>query len=108
MQIVAETGDMCSKRRIIATLPVWNESVRLKKAVNLVLQGITRITDNYLIVIALRRSILRFADIFRPRAKHGVIADFVDKLKSSPRRLEILGGGSRGESYLYIRDRLET
>ena len=52
MRIVTETGDMCFKPRIIVTIPVWNESVRLEKAVNLVLQGITRITDNYLIVIA--------------------------------------------------------
>jgi len=100
MQIVAESGDMCSKGTIIVALPVWKESVRLKKAVNLVLQGIIRITDNYLIVIALRGLILRFADMVGPKAKHGVILDFINKLKSSPRRLEILGGGSHRKSYL--------
>ena len=48
--------------------------------------------------------ILRFANIVGPRVKHGVIYDFVKKLRKNPRDLEILGDGTQIKSYLYIND----
>jgi UDP-glucose 4-epimerase len=48
--------------------------------------------------------ILRFANIVGPRSKHGVIFDFIKKLRKNPRELEILGDGTQVKSYLYIND----
>ena len=48
--------------------------------------------------------IYRFANIVGPRSTHGVIYDFIMKLKNNPRELEILGDGTQKKSYLYIED----
>lgn len=48
--------------------------------------------------------ILRPANIIGPRATHGVIFDFIKKLKKNPKRLSVLGDGSQSKSYLYIDD----
>ena len=37
----------------------------------------------------------RFANIVGPRGTHGVIFDFIHKLKSDPSRLEVLGDGNQ-------------
>jgi UDP-glucose 4-epimerase len=49
-------------------------------------------------------ALLRFANIVGPRAAHGVIVDFVQKLKENPRELEILGDGKQCKSYLHVSD----
>ncbi len=48
--------------------------------------------------------IYRFANIVGPRSTHGVIYDFVMKLKKNPQELEILGDGTQTKSYLYVED----
>jgi len=48
--------------------------------------------------------ILRLANIIGPRSQHGVIHDFVQKLRKNPNQLEILGDGTQTKSYLYITD----
>jgi len=48
--------------------------------------------------------IYRLANIIGSRSKHGVIYDFVRKLKADPRQLEILGDGSQAKSYLDVSD----
>jgi len=52
--------------------------------------------------------IIRLANIVGPRSKHGVIHDFVQKLKTNPKQLEILGDGTQNKSYLYISDCIEA
>lgn len=52
--------------------------------------------------------ILRPANIIGPRATHGVIFDFINKLKNDPSKLEIFGDGSQSKSYLYVDDVLEA
>ncbi|RLI31028.1 UDP-glucose 4-epimerase [Candidatus Bathyarchaeota archaeon] len=52
--------------------------------------------------------IYRLANIVGPRSRHGVIIDFVRKLKENPRELEILGDGSQRKSYLYIDDCIDA
>jgi UDP-glucose 4-epimerase len=37
--------------------------------------------------------ILRYANVVRPRLRHGVIWDLINKLIKNPRELEILGDG---------------
>lgn len=51
---------------------------------------------------------LRLANIVGPRLTHGVIYDFVNKLRENPRRLEILGDGSQQKSYVWVEDCVEA
>ena len=46
----------------------------------------------------------RFANIVGPRGTHGVIYDFVHKLKEDPSRLEVLGNGRQEKSYMSAED----
>ncbi|HUV45517.1 MAG TPA: NAD-dependent epimerase/dehydratase family protein [Dehalococcoidia bacterium] len=48
--------------------------------------------------------IFRFANVVGSRASHGVIFDFINKLKQNPGELEILGDGTQEKPYLYIDD----
>ncbi len=51
---------------------------------------------------------LRYANIVGPRLRHGVIYDFLMKLKRNPNVLEVLGDGTQKKSYLYISDTVEA
>lgn len=51
---------------------------------------------------------VRPANIIGPRATHGVILDFINKLKENPKRLEILGDGNQNKAYLYVTDVLRA
>jgi UDP-glucose 4-epimerase len=51
--------------------------------------------------------IFRFANIVGKRATHGVIYDFINKLKRNPSELEILGDGSQRKPYLHVDDCIE-
>jgi len=48
--------------------------------------------------------ILRLANIVGPRSRHGVINDFITKLRRNPKQLEILGDGHQTKSYLHVDD----
>lgn len=48
--------------------------------------------------------IYRLANIIGPRSNHGVIYDFIQKLRKNPKKLEILGDGTQTKSYLHIND----
>jgi len=48
--------------------------------------------------------IYRFANVIGKRSNHGVIYDFITKLKRNPSELEILGNGEQNKSYIYISD----
>jgi UDP-glucose 4-epimerase len=52
--------------------------------------------------------ILRLANIVGPRSQHGVIHDFITKLKQNPTQLEILGDGTQTKSYLHIDDCIQA
>jgi UDP-glucose 4-epimerase len=52
----------------------------------------------------IRAIILRLANMVGPRSGHGVIRDFIAKLKKDSKKLEILGDGTQSKSYLYIDD----
>jgi UDP-glucose 4-epimerase len=55
-----------------------------------------------------RALILRLANIIGPKSNHGVIVDFIKKIKKNPRQLEILGDGNQEKSYMYVRDCVEA
>jgi len=48
--------------------------------------------------------IYRFANVVGIRGTHGVIVDFIDKLKINSKELEILGDGKQQKPYLHVFD----
>ena len=52
--------------------------------------------------------ICRLANIVGSRSGHGVIYDFINKLRSNPKMLEVLGDGTQRKSYLYVKDCVEA
>lgn len=46
--------------------------------------------------------IYRFANVVGIRGTHGVIVDFIDKLRKNPKQLEILGDGKQKKPYLHV------
>lgn len=49
-------------------------------------------------------SIFRFPNVIGVPATHGVILDFVGKLKATPDQLEVLGNGTQQKAYLHVAD----
>lgn len=52
--------------------------------------------------------IFRFPNVIGPRATHGVVFDFIEKLKRDPTRLEILGDGKQSKPYVYVFDLIDA
>ena len=52
--------------------------------------------------------IYRFANIVGERGSHGVLVDFIRKLRENPAELEILGSGRQKKSYLEVKDCVEA
>lgn len=52
--------------------------------------------------------IFRFPNVIGPNLTHGVIFDFVKKLKNNPNELEILGDGTQTKPYLYVLDLVDA
>jgi UDP-glucose 4-epimerase len=48
--------------------------------------------------------VFRFVSWIGERYSHGVVFDFINKLRSNPRELEILGDGNQKKSYLHVED----
>ena len=61
----------------------------------------------YTNLYGLKAIILRYANVIGPRLGHGVIYDFITKLRKNPKQLEILGDGTQKRSYIYIDDAVE-
>jgi UDP-glucose 4-epimerase len=52
--------------------------------------------------------IIRFPNVVGDRATHGVVFDFINKLKKNPQKLVILGDGRQKKPYVYVRDLVEA
>lgn len=52
--------------------------------------------------------ITRFPNVCGERTTHGVLHDFVKKLKQNPDELEVLGDGRQAKPYLYVKDLVEA
>jgi UDP-glucose 4-epimerase len=55
-------------------------------------------------IFGMQSWIYRFANIVGSRVTHGVIFDFITKLKLNPGELEILGDGKQSKPYLHVSD----
>lgn len=51
--------------------------------------------------------IARFCNVVGPKMTHGVIPDFIRKLKQNPHHLDIYGDGKQSKPYIYIDDLIE-
>jgi UDP-glucose 4-epimerase len=63
--------------------------------------------SSYSNLYGFRCLLLRFANVVGSRSNHGVIYDFIQKLKADPRNLVVLGDGSQSKSYLHVSDCVE-
>lgn len=52
--------------------------------------------------------IIRFPNVVGGRATHGVVFDFINKLKRNPKELVILGDGRQRKPYVYVKDLMEA
>ena len=59
---------------------------------------------SYAYTYGMRGLILRLGNVVGARSNHGVIADFLKKLKQNPDSLEVLGDGTQSKSYIHISD----
>jgi UDP-glucose 4-epimerase len=66
--------------------------------------GCEALISSYCHTFGISGVLLRFANIIGARAEHGVVVDFVRKLKHNPEELEILGDGTQKKSYLHVKD----
>ena len=64
---------------------------------------ITAFAHNY----DIRCWIFRFGNIVGPNPTHGVIHDFVLRLRDDPTKLVVLGDGSQSKPYVYVEDCLD-
>ncbi len=62
----------------------------------------------YARLYGVRCLVLRYANVVGPRLRHGVIYDFIMKLKRDPHVLEVLGDGTQRKSYLYVKDAVDA
>lgn len=56
----------------------------------------------------LQALIFRFPNVIGPRLTHGVIFDFMKKLRKDPAQLTILGDGRQSKPYLYAADLIDA
>lgn len=52
--------------------------------------------------------VFRFPNVIGPRLTHGVIFDFVRRLKDDPSHLRILGDGTQSKPYIYVLDLVDA
>lgn len=52
--------------------------------------------------------IVRFPNVIGEYSTHGVIYDFIHKLKINPNELVVLGDGKQEKSYLYVKDLIDA
>ena len=53
-------------------------------------------------------NVIRFPNVIGKRLTHGVIHDFIKKLRNNPEELEILGDGKQEKPYIYVQDLVEA
>jgi len=64
--------------------------------------------SSYCYTFDMQSWLFRFANIIGERSTHGVIYDFINKLKKNPKELEILGNGKQEKSYLHVKECIDA
>lgn len=66
------------------------------------------IISSYVSMTNIDAVIFRFPNVIGPRLTHGVIYDFIKKLRRNPKELEILGDGTQCKPYIYVSDLIKA
>lgn len=66
--------------------------------------GSEAIISSYAYMNEMSVLVFRFPNVIGPRLTHGVIYDFVNRLKEDPSHLRILGDGTQSKPYIYVLD----
>lgn len=64
--------------------------------------------SSYCHTYGIKGRILRLANIVGFRSRHGIIWDFVNKLRKNKKMLEVLGDGTQSKSYLHVSDFIDS
>ena len=94
--VYAETPDISIPENYGPTLPI-----SMYGAGKLAAEGLI---SAFCGTFGFRAWIFRFANVVGIRSTHGVVVDFIDKLKKNQKELEILGDGKQQKPYLYVSD----
>ena len=70
--------------------------------------GCESLISSYCYTFGLNVLIFRLANIIGDRSTHGVIVDFINKLRRNSEVLEILGDGNQSKSYLHVKDLIDA
>jgi UDP-glucose 4-epimerase len=70
--------------------------------------GCESLVSAYSHTFGIRGLIFRLANIVGDRSRHGVVVDFIRKLKKNQEMLEVLGDGEQSKSYLHVKDLIEA
>jgi UDP-glucose 4-epimerase len=66
--------------------------------------GCESLISAYAYTHGMRGLILRLGNCVGSRSRHGVVSDFIQKLRTNPNELEILGDGTQIKSYVHVTD----
>ena len=66
------------------------------------------LVSSYVSTFGMHGVLYRFANVVGSRGTHGVIFDFIKKLRANPNELEILGDGKQKKSYVHVADCVEA
>ncbi len=70
--------------------------------------GCEALVASYTQLLPLQTVIFRFANVVGSRARHGVLYDFITKMRRNPRQLEVMGDGAQAKSYLHVDDCIDA
>jgi len=70
--------------------------------------GCESLISAYSYTHGMRGLILRLGNCVGSRSRHGIIWDFIRKLRSNPNEIEILGDGTQTKSYVHVTDCLNA
>jgi UDP-glucose 4-epimerase len=61
----------------------------------------------YSFMFGLKSTVFRFCNLVGKNQTHGVVFDFIQKLKINPETLEVLGNGTQTKPYIHLDDAIE-
>jgi len=104
--VFASTSTVYGEPKVMPTPETYNplEPISIYGSIKLACEILIQ---TYTKLYPMKALLLRYANIIGPNSTHGVIIDFINKLKDNRKKLEILGDGTQRKSYLHAEDAIE-